>query len=414
MLVFGAALAAGLAGALTLGACEKKAEKPAGTAASSTAPAGGTPAAAPGSGSAASSAGAPILVGHYGSLTGSKSTFGRSTDNAIKLAIEEVNAAGGVSVNGTKRPVKLISEDTEGKAEKAGTVVTKLITRDKVVAVIGEVASSISMQGAPVCQQNQVPMITPSSTNPEVTLKGDYIFRVCYIDPFQGFAMARFAKDELKMTKIAVLFDQSGAYSVGLKDEFNKHFGSMGGTIVSEQAYKEGDADFKAQLTRIREAKPEAIFIPGYYTDIAGISIQARQLGMTMPLLGGDGWDSEELGKNAGANIEGCFYTNHYAPDQPSPIVQDFVKRYQAQFKGVPDGLAALGYDAAKVLFAAIEKSGATSGPKLRDAIAQTNGVVGVTGSITLNATRDAVKPIVVVERKNGNWVFRSVIEPPK
>jgi branched-chain amino acid transport system substrate-binding protein len=317
-------------------------------------------------------------------------------------------------VNGTKRPVKLISEDTEGKAEKAGTVVTKLITRDKVVAVIGEVASSISMQGAPVCQQNQVPMITPSSTNPEVTLKGDYIFRVCYIDPFQGFAMAKFAKDELKMTKIAVLFDQSGAYSVGLKDEFNKHFGSMGGTIVSEQAYKEGDADFKAQLTRIREAKPEAIFIPGYYTDIAGISIQARQLGMTMPLLGGDGWDSEELGKNAGANIEGCFYTNHYAPDQPSPIVQDFVKRYQAQFKGVPDGLAALGYDAAKVLFAAIEKSGATSGPKLRDAIAQTNGVVGVTGSITLNATRDAVKPIVVVERKNGNWVFRSVIEPPK
>jgi branched-chain amino acid transport system substrate-binding protein len=211
-----------------------------------------------------------------------------------------------------------------------------------------------------------------------------------------------------------VLFDQSGAYSVGLKDEFNKHFGSMGGTIVSEQAYKEGDADFKAQLTRIREAKPEAIFIPGYYTDIAGISIQARQLGMTMPLLGGDGWDSEELGKNAGANIEGCFYTNHYAPDQPSPIVQDFVKRYQERFKGVPDGLAALGYDAAKVLFAAMEQSGATSGPKLRDAIAQTKGVVGVTGAITLNATRDAVKPIVVVERKNGNWVFRSVIEPPK
>jgi branched-chain amino acid transport system substrate-binding protein len=366
-----------------------------------------------GTGGSARPAAHVIKIGHYGSLTGSKATFGKSTDNAIRLAVNQVNASGGVSIGGVKHQVELVSEDTEGKMDKAGTVVTKLITKDKVSAIIGEVASSITMAGAPVAQQYGVPMITPSSTNPDVTKIGDFISRVCYIDPFQGQAAAKFAVNDLKVKTAAVLFDQSAAYSVGLKDEFNKAFIALGGKITTEQAYTEGAADFNAQLTKMREGNPEIIFIPGYYSDIANIAIQARKLGMKQPLLGGDGWDSEELGANAKEAIEGSFYTNHYAPDQKSETVEKFLKDYGAAFGGaVPDGLAALGYDAARVLFAAMEKAGSTEGAKLRDAINATKDFPGVTGVITLNAERDAVKSIVVVERKKGAWVFRARIDP--
>jgi branched-chain amino acid transport system substrate-binding protein len=353
-----------------------------------------------------------IKIGHYGSLTGSEATFGKSTDNGIRLAVKEINAKGGVMVAGKKYQIELVSDDTEGKPEKAGTVVTKLITKDKVKAVLGEVASSVSLQGAPVCQAYGVPMITPSSTNPAVTKKGDMIFRVCFIDPFQGFACAKFAHDELKLTKAAVLFDQAAAYSVGLKDEFDKNFKSMGGTITSEQAYTKGATDFNAQLTRIRETNPEVIFIPGYYSDVAKIALQARKLGMTMPLLGGDGWDSEELAKNAGEAIDGCYYSNHYAPDQPTEEIQTFVSKYQREFDGIPDGLAALGYDAANILFDAMARAKSLGGKDLRDAIAATKGFKGVTGSISINAQRDADKPAVIVEHKNGKWGFRAAIKP--
>jgi branched-chain amino acid transport system substrate-binding protein len=354
----------------------------------------------------------PILIGHFGSLTGSEATFGKSTDNGIKLAIEEVNAAGGVNINGTKRQVKLISEDTEGKPEKAGPVVTKLITKDKVIAVLGEVASSVSLAGAPICQQYGVPMITPSSTNPDVTKKGDMIFRVCFIDPFQGLACAKFAHNDLKATKVAMLYDQASAYSVGLKDEFAKAFKGMGGQVVSEQAYSKGASDFNAQLARIRESSPDVIFVPGYYTDVANVAIQARKLGMTMPLLGGDGWDSEDLAKNAGKAIEGSFYSNHYAPDQPTPEIQEFVSKYKAKFGGTPDGLAALGYDAARLLFQRMEAAKSLKGKELRDAIASTKDFKGVTGVISINADRDAVKPAVIVEMKNGVPVWRATINP--
>jgi branched-chain amino acid transport system substrate-binding protein len=353
-----------------------------------------------------------ILVGHYGSLTGPEATFGKSTDNGIKLAIEEVNAAGGVSIGGQKRQVRLISEDTEGKPEKAGPVVTKLITKDKVHAVLGEVASSVSLAAAPICQQYGVPMITPSSTNPEVTQKGDMIFRVCFIDPFQGLACAKFAAEELKAKKVAVLFDQASAYSVGLKDEFAKAFRAAGGEVVSEQAYNKGLNDFNPQLTRIRESSPDVIFIPGYYTDVANVALQARKLGMTMPLLGGDGWDSEDLAKNAGAAIEGSFYSNHYASDQPTPEIQEFVSKYKAKFGGTPDGLAALGYDAARLLFQRMEAAGSLEGSKLRDAIAATKGFKGVTGEISMNENRDAVKPAVIVEMKGGVPVWRATVNP--
>jgi branched-chain amino acid transport system substrate-binding protein len=338
-----------------------------------------------------------VTIGHYGSLTGAEATFGRSTDNGIKLAVEEANKAGGVMWGGKKVQIKLVSDDTEGQPNKAGAVVTKQITKDNVLCLLGEVASSVSLAGADVAQPMGVPMISPSSTNPDVTKKGDYIFRVCFIDPFQGLACAKFAVENLKIKKAAVLFDQAAAYSVGLKDEFIKAFKALGGEIVSEQTYNKGDSDFNAQLTKLRETKPELLFIPGYYTDVANIARQSRKLEITIPLLGGDGWDSEDLAKNAGEAIEGSYYSNHYASDQPTPEIQEFVAKYTKEFGGTPDGLAALGYDAARILFDSMARSTGTTKADLRSAIASTKGFKGVTGAITLNDQRDAVKPAVIV-----------------
>ncbi len=345
-------------------------------------------------GGAAVAAEDAILIGHYGSLTGSEATFGQSTSNGIRLALKEFNAAGGL--NGRK--VELKEYDTRGDAGEAKLAVERLVKSDKVACVIGEVASKLSLAGGPVCQQAGVPMITPSSTNPKVTQIGDYVFRVCFIDPFQGYAGAKFAFDDLKARSAAVLVDQAQAYAVGLAEEFTKNFEKMGGKVATRQSYTGGAQDFTAQLTGIRTAKPDVIYIPGYYTDVGNIALQARRLGLTQPLLGGDGWDSEQLAKIAKDAIEGCYYTNHYAPDQPDARVQDFIKAYRAQFGSTPDGLAALGYDAAKILFDSMKRAGGTNASALRDAIAATRQFPGVTGDITINKNRDADKSAVVVE----------------
>ncbi len=345
--------------------------------------------------SAAPTTAAPILIGHYGSLTGSEATFGQSTSNGIRLAIKEFNAAGGLG----GRMIELKEYDTKGDANEATLAVTRLVKSDKVAAVLGEVASKLSLAGGPVCQEAGVPMISPSSTNPSVTAIGDMVFRVCFIDPFQGFAGAKFAIADLKAKNAAVLIDQGQAYAVGLADEFKSNFAKLGGKIVTEQKYTGGAQDFTAQLTTIRSAKPDVIYIPGYYTDVGNIALQARKLGITAPLLGGDGWDSSELAKIAKDAIEGCFYTNHYAPDQKDARVQEFIKKYQAEYKGAtPDGLAALGYDAAKILFDAMKRAKSLDGRDLRNAIADTKKFPGVTGEITINSNRDATKAAVVVE----------------
>lgn len=339
--------------------------------------------------------GEPILIGHYGSLTGSEATFGQSTSNGIKLAIKQLNAKGGV----LGRPLQLKEYDTRGDAGEAKLTVERLVKADKVVAVIGEVASKLSLAGGPVCQAAKVPMISPSSTNPRVTEVGDYIFRVCFIDPFQGFAGAKFARENLKAKSAALLVDQAQAYAVGLAEQFEKNFTGMGGSIATRQTYTGGASDFTAQLTSIRSAKPDVIYVPGYYTDVGNIALQARKLGLTQPLLGGDGWDSAELARIAKDAIEGSFYTNHYAPDQPEAAVVEFIKQYKESFGGqTPDGLAALGYDATKILADALTRAGTTDGPKLRDAIAATKDFPAVTGTITINQNRDAVKSAVVVE----------------
>jgi branched-chain amino acid transport system substrate-binding protein len=357
----------------------------------------------------AGGAGDPILIGHYGSLTGAEATFGQSTSNGVKLAIKEFNGAGGL--NGRK--IDLREYDTKGDTKEAGAVVQRLVSNDHVVAVLGEVASGLSLAGGPVCQEAGVPMITPSSTNPRVTKVGDMIFRVCFIDPFQGYVCAKFARDR-KANKVAILYDQQAPYSDGLGKEFKKAFTKLGGEVPTEQRYKAGDTDFTAQLTTIRGTNPDMIFIPGYYTDVANIAIQARKLGITCPLLGGDGWDSAQLAKIAGSAIEGSFYSNHYAQQDPAPQIQDFIKKYKAEYGSIPDGLAALGYDAANLLFDAMKRSKSLAGKELAAAIAATKDLKGVTGTISIDAERNAVKPAVVVEMKGGIPTYVATIEPAK
>lgn len=365
---------------------------------------GGAP--APGAAPAAGT----ILIGHFGSMTGSEATFGQSTDNGIRLAVKELNQAGGIR----GRQVELKTYDDQGKTQEAGTAVTRLITDDKVVAVLGEVASSLSLAGGRVAQQYGVPMITPSSTNPTVTEVGDMIFRVCFLDPFQGWVEAKFARETLHAQKAAILYDQAQSYSKGLAQYFASAFTELGGTITTQQAFTGGDQDFSAQLTTIRATQPDVILIPGYYTDVGNIAIQVRKLGLTAPLLGGDGWDSTQLAAIGGDAIEGAYFSNHYSHQEERPEVQNFVSKYQADFGQIPDGLAALGYDAARLLFDAMNRAGSLEGAALAKAIAQTVDFAGVTGKITIDAQRNARKSAVIVQMKGGVPVYVTTIEPPQ
>jgi len=281
-----------------------------------------------------------------------------------------------------------------------------------VVAMLGEVSSSRSLAAAPICQANGVPMISPSSTNPRVTQVGNYIFRVCFTDPFQAEVGARIAWEILKVKKVAILSDVRNDYSVGLQTFFRQHFKGYGGEVVAEQSYSEGDSDFRAQLTQIKSANPEAIYVPGYYTEVATIARQARELGITVPLIGGDGWDSPRLWEIGGEALNGCHFSNHYSVDDPSPAVQKFVADYRKRFNQVPDALAALGYDAARILADAMKRAGSPKGDKVRDALVQTKDFPGVTGTITINNERNAVKPAVVLKIENGKFVYVTTVKP--
>lgn len=349
-----------------------------------------------------------IVIGEYGSLTGTTATFGQSTHNGIMLAVDELGAGGLLG----GRKVRVLTEDDQSKPEEAKTAATKLINQNNVVALLGEVASSRSLAAAPIAQKAKVPMISPSSTNAKVTQVGDYIFRVCFIDEFQGLVMAKFAANSLKIKKVAILKDVKNDYSVGLSNVFAQEFPKLGGTIVGVQSYSEGDSDFRAQLTQLKSLSPEAIYAPGYYTEVGTIARQAKDLGLNVPLMGGDGWDSPKLTEIGGDAINGSYFSNHYSADDPNPVIQKFVATYKKKFGLVPDGLAALGYDAAKVLFDAVTRAGSDDGAKVRDALAATKDFPGVTGSITIDKERNAVKPAVVLKVDGGKLVYVETIKP--
>jgi branched-chain amino acid transport system substrate-binding protein len=349
-----------------------------------------------------------ILIGEVGSLTGSEAAFGISTKNGIELAVEEANEAGGVK--GKKLAVRVY--DDASKPEEAASAVTRLLSQDKVKLILGEVASSNSLAMAPKAQDAKVPMISPSSTNPTVTEVGDYIFRVCFIDPFQGYVMAKYAREELKFSTAAILKDVKSAYSVRLTEVFERKFTEMGGKIVGVESYSKGDSDFRAQLTAMKKLKPQGLYIPGYYNDVGAIAQQAEELGLKTVLMGGDGWDGPPLFELGGKAIEGSYVSNHYSAEDPSPIVQNFIKKYQEKYKVVPDSLAALGYDSARVGIEAMKRAPSLDGPALREAIAATKDFPGVAGTITLNAKRDAEKPAVVLQVKDGKFKYVATVKP--
>jgi branched-chain amino acid transport system substrate-binding protein len=366
-------------------------------------------AAAAGCGGAGPSEAQGIKVGFFGALTGPTATFAISGRNGALLAVDQINRSGGVLGNS----IVLLSEDDRGEPSEAASVASKLITRDHVVALIGENASSRSLAAAPIAQTYHVPMISPSSTNVDVTKKGDYVFRVCFTDPYQGRVLAVFARRNLDAKTAAILVDARSDYSVGLAEAFRKDFVAMGGRIVSEVKYSEGDSDFSAQLTAIRSDRPDVLFIPGYYTDAGLIARQARSLDLKAVLLGADGWDSPKLVEIGGPAIEGAYLSNHYSVDDPAPAVRAFVDAYRARYGVLPDSIAALSYDATRLLADAIDRAGSTEGKRVRDALASTRDFHGVTGTITMDADRNPVKPAVILKVEGGRFRFAESIAPP-
>ncbi len=350
-----------------------------------------------------------ILIGEYVSLTGSEATFGVSSDRGVRFAIEERNAKGRLR----GRVIRLISYDDQSKSEETASVVKRLVTQDKVLGLIGEVASTRSIFGASVAQKYKVPMITPSATNPKVTEVGEYIFRSCFVDETQGRAMAKFARERLKLKRIAVMKDMKSDFSLGFSEFFEKTFKDLGGEIVLVESYQSEDSDFKAQLTQIRSQNADGLFIPGYYTAASLIAVQARQLGIKSILLGGDGWESErlvELGKEA---IVGSYFSTKFtAGNKKDPLVKSFVERFQKRFNEIPDGVAAAGYDAALLMIHALETAKDLSPDGVRDAIAKTTNLSGVTGSTTINSKRDATKPVTVVRVNQNSIDYVETITP--
>jgi len=342
-----------------------------------------------------------IRVGVIAALKGDYAAFGQSNWNGIKMGFDEVNAAGLLP-----KKIKVYVEDDRSKAEEGATAAKKLIQQVRVHALLGEVASSISLAAAPIAQRAGIPMISPASTNPDVTKVGNNIFRVCFIDPFQGEAMAKFAFNTLKLRNAAVMTDIKNDYSVGLAKYFKETFIKLGGKIVSNTSYSAGDIEFKAQLTSLKNKGVDSIFIPGYYTEVGLIARQARELNINVPLLGGDGWDSPKTIEIGGKAIENSYFSTHFSPEDANPRVQSFIKRYKTIYGHVPDAMAVLGYDAAHILADAIKRAGGAEPDKLRKAIAATKNFPGVSGSITIDENRNAKKPLVVLQIKNGATKF--------
>lgn len=351
----------------------------------------------------------PIRIGQYGAFTGKEAAFGVSARKGVILAFEEANAAGGV----LGRPLELITADNQSKAGESATIAKKFVSRDRVVAVLGGNPSTNSLEAAPILQNARIPMIAISSTNPRVTEMGSHIFRVCFIDPFQGAVLAKFAHEHLGARRAGILTSVNNPYSVGISKVFRERFTAAGGEIAADQRHSEGDKDFRAQLTAIKNANVDVIFHSSNYTEGALICIQARQLGFTGPLIGGDAWEAPQLIEIGGRAVEGVYYSTHGSPDSTDPAMRNFVARYRARWDGeTPDSIAALGYDAARLLFDALRRAGTTESAALRDAIAATRAFAGATGRITIDGQRNATKSAVILTVRNGKFEFVTAVDP--
>jgi branched-chain amino acid transport system substrate-binding protein len=351
----------------------------------------------------------PIKLGEVHPLTGKEAAFGQSTQRGIRLALEEINARGGV----LGRPLVSVAEDNQSKPGESATIAKKLITRDKVAAVLCGGTSSNCLEIGPVCQAARVPFVATTATEARVTEMGPFVFRVCFIDPFQGRVLANFAHGTLKAKRVALLTSSTSSFSVGLSRAFRERFTALGGEIPVEQKYSEGDKDFRAQLTAIRAQNVDAVAATGFYTEAALICKQARELGLSLPLLGGDGWEAPELIAIGGSAVNGTYYSTHYSSESTAPAVQEFVRKYRAKYANeVPDALAALGYDAAMIVADAIKRAGSTDAERVRAALAATADFPGVTGRTTIDAQRNASKPAVILAVRDGRFNFVETVAP--
>jgi len=348
-----------------------------------------------------------VVLGGVGPISGDAATFGDSTKKGFMLAVEEWNTKGGL----LGKPIKTVFADDKGDPAEGATVYTKLIQQDKVTAIVGTVMSKVTLAGAPICQAAKVPMISPTSTNLKVTQVGDYIFRACFIDDFQGMVGAKFAFNDLKAKNAGAIFDLGNDYTKGLSENFKKAFEGLGGKVVAFEGHATGAVDFKAQLTKILAGKPDVLYVSDYYNDVALIAKQARELGFKGPLIGGDGWDSPDLVKLGGTAVENGFFTNHYAPDATTAEVVNFVKNYNAKYGATPDALAALAYDATYLMLTAIKTANSTDGTKIRDALKAIDLQV-VSGRVKFDENRNPIKSAVIIEIKGGKQTYRTTVAP--
>lgn len=356
------------------------------------------------------SKGSSIKIGSIGPLTGNYAVYGGDCKNGIELAVNEINAAGGV--NGQQ--LELIAEDDEGSSEKSVSAYKKLVTKDGAKLIIGSLTSGCSIAISPLAQAQKIVQIAPAATAPALTDAGNFIFRTCYDDPFQGTVGGKFAAETLGAKKAAILYDISNDYSVGLTENFKIAFEANGGSIVSAETYSTGDKDFNAQLTKIKNVNPDVVYLPDYYSTVALIVKQLRAQGIGAPIVGADGWDG--LTENAGDEVLNGFYSNHYAADSTEPKVQNFVTNYKAKYNLAPTSFAALGYDSVYMLKDAIEKAGSTDSEKVRSALEETNGDY-VTGHLTFNEKHNPVKGAVIIELVKDSsgkltTVYKTTVNP--
>ncbi|MBV9642118.1 MAG: ABC transporter substrate-binding protein [Verrucomicrobia bacterium] len=349
-----------------------------------------------------------VKIGEVNPMTGAIGRYGMTCHQGIQLAIDQANSSGGV----LGKKIDLLTEDNQSQPGQTSTIVRKFVAQDKVIAIIGDLTSSATLEGGPIAQAAKIPMVTPLATNPKVTEIGDYIFRICFIDEFQGRVMARFALENLKSKKAGILTDTKQDYSVGLSGFFKGAFVNGSGEVVREQSYSSGDTDFRAQLTSIKAAGPDVVFLPGYYPEVGIILKEARQLGITVPFLGCEAWDSPTLIQVAGKAADGCYFSNQFSADDPNPAVREFTKVYRDRFGSLPDNFAALGYDAANVVLDAINRAKSTDSIALRNAIARTKDFPGVSGHITIDAQRNASKPAVILAIKDQQVHYLEKINP--
>ena len=354
-----------------------------------------------------------IKVGLIVPLTGDVKTFGESARNGAMLAFDELNAAGGI--NGRK--VQVIASDDKNDPTEAANAGAKLIDMDQVVAIVGSVSSKCSSPLSDKCEASKIPMIAPTSTNPKITVGEDgkrktYVFRACFIDPFQGTVGARFALDNLKAKTAAVLYDVGNDYSKGLADFFKSAFEQGGGRVVAFESYAKDDVDFSALLTKIGTTTPDVLFLPDYYNKVGLIAKQARQLGIKATFVGGDGWDSDDMVKIAGDAIYGGYFTNHYSPDDPRPEVQQWVEKYKAKFGSRPDALATLGYDGALLMIEAIRRAPGAKPDEIRAAMQAIKDFPCVSGKITFDANGNPIKSAVVLEYTAEGQKYVTTVNP--